>query len=207
MCIGGGGGGNAQADAARVDEDARKAAIAQGVTNINNTFGAFGNDFYKQREQSYSDYAEPQLDIQHDKAKRDLTYALSDAGTTRSSVAATRLGDLERDYGLQKLSVADQARGYADKARSDIEGARSGLISQVNATADATGAQSGALGQAQALAAAPTFSPLGQVFQNASAGVGALAKNPSFNTPVTGQQPAGGVKLYGNSGGSSRVVN
>jgi uncharacterized phage infection (PIP) family protein YhgE len=203
MCMGGGGaakrvaGEQARADAERANQ------IQQGQARINQNFAGFDDNFFQGRQQAFIDNAMPQLDQQFQDARRNLIYRLADTGTIRSSVAGTRLGDLERQYSERKLQLADEARGFATQNRADLEGVRGNLMSSLVASGDAALAGQQAAQQAQVLAAQPTFSPLAQVFQNVGSGIG---------TSVAARD-AGAIRdrytpLYQKTGsGSGRVVN
>lgn len=203
MCGSGGDGG---AGAARAAEEERQENVRAATGRINETFAQFDDPFYQGRERAFAGYANPQLDDQYGKARRDLIFALADAGTTRSSVAAQRLAELERDYGQRKIEVADQARGYAQQARSDVEGARGSLIQQAVATGDSALAGNSAVNEASRLASAQTFSPLGQVFQNAAYGIGAVRRARDSEAL---QGALTGAKLFNPASASTsmRVVN
>lgn len=169
------GGGNAAGRAAadaRAAEDARQARTTEAIGRVNETFGRFNDPFFAQREQAYMDFAMPQLGDQYADARRSLAFALSRGGLTRSSVAASRLADLEKGYGTRKQEIADAARGYGQQARADVEQARGNLISQAQGTADAALAGNLAMNEANRLASGPSFSPLGALFANVGAGIG-----------------------------------
>lgn len=202
MC--GMGGGDGGAAAARAAEEERQANVRAATGRVNETFAKFDDGFYQGRERAFVDYANPQLDDQYARAREKLIFALADAGTTRSSVAAQKLADLERDYGLRKIEVADQARGYAQQARGDVESARGDLIRQATATGDAALAGTAATNEASRLASAQVFSPLGQVFQNVGAGIGAVRRAQDAQEV---RNALGGAKIYNPSASSLRVVN
>ena len=189
----------------RVAEDNRQQRVNDGVAQIDQTFGQFNDQFYDGRRQAFQTYAAPQLDEQYADARKNLVFALSGAGIRDSSVGATRLGELERDYARRRVEIADQAQGYAQQARSDVEGARSGLVQQVNSTGDAAGASNAAIAQARSLSVAPSFSPLGQVFQNVTAGI---ANGRAASEDAAYESRRAGARLYSpGAGGSGRVVN
>lgn len=203
MCMGGAKAARAAARDAEAAEAERQGRINAGRAEIDRTFGRFDDSFYSQRERAFTDYANPQLDRQFQDAREALIYALADAGTLNSSVASSRLGDLERDYSEGKLRIADEARGYVQRARSDVEGARSSVLSNLLSSADVGLAQQQAAQQAQALATPPTFSPLAQMFQNVTAGIGGARAANEATAIRERYQP-----LYPtNRQGSGRVVN
>ena len=201
MIGGGGASKRAAADQARAEE-ARQAEIERGRMRIDQQFAGFNDDFYRNRERAFLDNGMPQLERQFGDARRNLIYALADAGTIRSSTAADRLGDLETQYGENKLRMADEARAYANQVRGQIADARGGLMQNLFAAGDATMAGTEAANRAQVLAAQPTFSPIAQAFQNVGAGIGAAragreaaAVRERVNAP------------YSSGAGSGRVVN
>lgn len=200
MCASGGATKRAAADQ-RAAEAARQAQIEQGRQQIDRTFAGFNDGFYDARRQAFADNARPQLDRQFRDAREQLIYALADAGTLRSTVAGGRLADLEESYGERKLEVADQARSYAQQVRADVEASRSGILQNLFAAGDAGLAGQQATNQAQMLVAQPTFSPIGQAFQNVGAGIGAArAGNQVAAMRAPPQNFGGGTK------GSGRVV-
>lgn len=211
MCFGGGSGGADTAAAnARYEEQFRQDKITTGQNSIANTFSQFDDNFYNGRQKAYSDYASPQLDEQFGKARKQLIYALADGHVLNSSVATNRLGDLEREYGRKKIEVADQARGYANQARSDVEQARSGLMSQLFASADYNAAANQSINSARTLTAQPTFNAPGAYFQNVTAGLAAGQGGQPLFSSNNGQQPQkSGTQLFaaGGQAGAGRVVN
>ena len=162
-------GGTAAVDPA---EAFRKAA-AEGLYTGREQTG----DFFQNIENAFVDYARPQVDNQFNDAREQLTYALARNGTLDSSVRGENTADLQRDYDLQLQNVRDQARGYATEARNNVERARADLITNLQVTGDATGAANAALNRASALATPPSYSPLGQLFTDFTAG---LAQQAAF---------------------------
>jgi hypothetical protein len=158
-------GGDGGAGQARADEAARQARIRAGTDSINNTFNSqFTDDYFNSRQQSYLDYATPQLNDQYTDARKQLVFALDRAGLMDSSVRAQREAELQKLYDTNRQQVADKALGYGTQSRNAVEDARSNLISTLTATADADGAAKSAINRAQALSQPDTYSPLGQLF-------------------------------------------
>lgn len=220
MCFGGGSNKGAQQQAqAQYDDQARREAelqqqqraaevqrqqnIASGTSSINHWLDdTFTPDFYGKRAQAYRDFAQPQLENEYEKARRALVFALSNSGLTRSTAAATPLGELERQYGTQRQQMEDRARQYADEARSGVEQARQGLISTLNQTGDAGQAYEGARTQVPVLAAVPAFNPIGQVFSDIAGTVGTAR-----NAALARQIGTAGTRLFGAGADAGRVVN
>jgi hypothetical protein len=177
-----------QAQADRAAEAARQQRIQQGTQQIDSIFGQFNDPFYQQRQKSYLDYANPQLEDQYAKARKDLTFALARSGQLDSSVRAAKDAELTQKYSLNKQGIADQALTYGNQARGSVEDARSNLIATLNSSGDAQGAANQALARAQALSAAPAYSPLGQLFSDFTSALGtqAAAEKATMQSAMSG---------------------
>lgn len=200
MC--GGGGGDGGAAEARQREEERQRRIREGMASINQTFSQFDDPFFDRRRSAYIAYATPQLEDQYSNALTTLTSALARTGglsSLRSSVAADKQGALSRDYSLQRQNIIDQGIGQATQARRDIENARSAIVSDLYATADPAAAAAAAQARARIATQQPTFSPLGMLFQNASAGLADYAEGRAFNRAFA----AGAGGNYSTGRGSS----
>lgn len=202
MCGGGGGGGDG---GAAERERQRQAKISQGVNAINSSFSQFNDGFFQDREQAYVDFALPQLEDQFAKEKEQLIFALARNNRLESNTRSERLADLEQEYNLQRTNIYDDALGFANRARSDVETARGNLISQNSSLQNPSAVADLASQRAVALAAAPQFDPLGSLFQNTTAGIA---------TAQQGQQKRDRLNQLSNlyladpaSGGSARVVS
>jgi hypothetical protein len=199
------GGASKQANQARMDEAARQQTIRAGTGQINQTFdGQFTDDFFNKQRDNYTTFQMPQLDDQYGNAQRQLTYALARDGNLNSSTRGFQQGQLQKTYDTARTNVADQAQSYANTARSNVEQARSNLISTLNATGDATQAANSATSQAAILAQPAAYSPLADVFATGSA---ALAQQAQLerNQAITGVGGAYNTGLFGSSGGSVKV--
>lgn len=225
MCMGGGGGSARAAEAnaqvrdneareqaerlereAREQEEARRAVIEEGRRGVDGVFANFNDDWYARRERAFMRNAQPQLDRQFRTAKDQLVYALADAGTLRSGTAATRLADLERDYGARRIELADEARTDTNRVRADVDGTRADIIAKMLATGDGGGAQEVARASSRTLANPVSFEPLAQVFQNVGAGIG-VARNARDAEAVRNGTYGQGTRLFGTGAtGSSKLV-
>lgn len=195
------GGAGKQANQARADEQIRQSNIRAGAEQINQTFnGQFTDDFYNKQRDNYSAFQMPQLDDQYANAQRSLTYALARDGNLNSSTRGFQVGQLQKTYDTARTNVADQAQSYANTARSNVEQARSGLISSLNATGDATQAANSAASQAAVLAQPAAYSPLADVFSAVSSAASQqalLERNQAlggtggaYNTGLFGSAPS-----------------
>lgn len=165
-----------QAEADRTQEAQRQAVIRNGTQNIDNIFNSqFNDQFFNKQQQGYLDYATPQLDDQLGKAREQLTFALARGGVMNSSVRSAKEAELQQKAGLARQQMGDQALSYGTQARNNVENARSGLISTLNATGDAQGAVNSAMSRATALSAPPSYSAVGQLFTDFLSGLGTQA--------------------------------
>lgn len=204
MCFPSGGGANKLAKEQRADEVARQNRIKSGMGRIDEIFGGFNQDFYDGRAKAYEAYAMPQVDRAYGRTKDDLVYALARSGLLDSSAGQAKNAELGEEFDQNRVDVANRGLETANRARSDVENVRSGLVSQLNATGDDQAAAQGAIRQAQNLNEPQGFSPLGQLFASFAGSLSNIGSNsrngysgffgrgPSFST-------AGGT-------GSARVV-
>jgi hypothetical protein len=152
--------------------------------------GAFTDDFFKQRRQSFLDYATPQLEDQYGGAQKELTFALARSGLLDSSVRGDKTAELQKKYDLNKQQIGDQALSFETEARNSVEDARSNLIATLNATGDAEGAASSAIARASALSKPQAYSPLSQLFADFTSGLGTQAALEKANYYSGGQTGA-----------------
>jgi hypothetical protein len=113
--------------------------------------------------------------------------------------------ELQKQYDINLQDITDKARGYETEARNNVERTRSDLISMLQATGDATGAANSALARASTLATPPSYSPLGQLFQDTSASIGQqLAQERAFALGLA-PRPRDSVRAPAATGGSVKV--
>lgn len=180
---------------ARQAEAERQAKIRSGTAEIDKIFGdQFNDDFFKGRQDAFTDYAKPQLDDQFGEAKKQLTFALARKGTLDSTMRGQKEADLQKEYDNNARAVADRALAYGSEARGNVESSRADLIKMLNSTGDVEGSVNSALSRANSLSAPDAFSPLGPLFANFSAGLAQQAAleraaaysggaiRPTFNT-------------------------
>lgn len=158
---------------------------------------------WQQQEQAYMDFAMPQLQDQYGDAKEQMAYALSRQGVGRSSIAGENRADLQRDYDVQKQNVAEQGKGVASRARSDIAQQKQSLLNMLSASADPGATATAARSALDSIRSQPSFSPVGPLFQNATAG---LAAGYAGNQSRQQQQRYNDVVYGGDPDRSSGVV-
>lgn len=194
------GGSNKQANQARMEELQRQNTIRDGTARIDNTFNSQFNDgFFDKRKTAFLDYATPQLEDQYADANKQLTYALSRSGLLDSSVRAQKEGELQKQYDLNKQQIGDQALSYSTEARTNVEKARSDLVTMLNATGDAEGAANSALSRATALSQPQAFSPLTQLFADFTSGLATQAQYERASALSGSQQGRYNTGLFSNN--------
>lgn len=194
------GGGNDEARRAREEEERRQARIREGTKRIGDIFAQnFNDDFFGKRQQSYVDYATPQLEDQYGDAQKQMTFSLARGGLLDSTVRGEKAGELQKLYDLQKQKIGDDALSYRTQAQNSVEDARSNLISTLNVTGDAEGAANAALTRSAALSQPVAYSPLTQLFTQFTSGLGqqaALERSAAYGGPA----PRYNTGLFGNTG-------
>lgn len=165
------------------------------------TTGGFNDAFYNGRRQAYLDYANPQLEKQRGDAAKQLTFSLARSGLLNSSARATQEGSLADLYGQQSKAIGQQATQQETDSRNAVEGARSDLITMLNATGDADSAANSAIARSQALSATPAYSPLGDLFSSFTNTLGTQAAQERAASMSGGfYQPAINTGLFGVNG-------
>lgn len=192
------------AEMQRREEEARQKRINDSISDINTKFGAFNDDWFKQKQNEYTGYYQPQLDDQYAKAQQETLYQLARQGINNSSAGAKVFGDLAKDYGSQQQAMQGQANNYVQQARSQIEQQRNALVNQATATADpqaAANAATHAVGNLQMVQPSGGYSPLVGMFNAFTGAASTAANNGAFdnvNWPSRQQSTT--------SGNSARVV-
>lgn len=197
--MGGSNAGARAAEEARAAEQARQGAIRAGTQRVNNIFdGQFNDQFFDGRRQAFIDYARPQVEDQFGDAQEQLTFALARGGNLNSSTRADKSADLQKRFDIANQEIADKGLSHANEARNSVEGARSDLISMLNATGDAEGAANSAISRASTLSQPTGFSPVSQLFGDFTAGLGqqaALERAAAFSGGQV--QPRYNTGLFG----------
>lgn len=154
----------------------------------------------RQLEEAYLNFASPEVDRQALKAGQKVGFQLARRGTTDSSMAAEQSSEIERQKGEAMARIASRASEIGTQRARDIEKARQGIISQLEASGNATAAANAAINQAGTLGGSEAFEPLGQVFN-----VGlATGKDVLDNRSQPFSQPT----IFSRSGkGSSKVIS
>lgn len=131
----------------------------------------FDDEFFEQREQDFVDFATPQLMDQFEDQKDNLLFSLARNGRLESSTRSEKFGDLQKDLDIEKVRIADKARGVANQTRNEIERARSNLVNQATTLQNPALSANLAQQRISTFREQPQFNPIGNVFQNSTAGL------------------------------------
>lgn len=184
----------------RALEAERQARIEQGRAAIDKNFEGFDDSFYAQRAKDYEQFAVPQVASQYDNTEKNLVYSLARAGLGGSSVEASKRSALAKENAQQLRNVADAGQAHANELRQTVEGQRSNLYSQLEASADPGAATNLALRTAQAYERPTSFAPLGNFFKN-------FAETYIANNEAREYSPSNATPMFGWGGQSQRLVN
>ena len=158
-----------EAATARTQEAERQAKVRGGTERINQIFAdSFTDDTFTGRRDAYTDYALPQVRDQYEDALKNLTFSLARGGNLDSSVRAQKEANLSKENEAALRTVGQNAIAQETGARTDVEATRADLIKMLNATGDVEGVTNDALGRARTMTQPAPFSPVGQLFVNAS---------------------------------------
>lgn len=160
------GGGSDAGEEARQLENERQARIQTGLGSINQTFAKFDPAFYKQRQTDFTNYAMPQLYRQLAQTNRVGAYGLANRGLSTSGAANQFGSNLGYEANVQKQAIGDQAIAQSQQLQKDVEGQRSQLIAQLQASADPTSAAQQALSAAGTYSLPSAWAPIGNMFGN-----------------------------------------
>lgn len=190
----------------RADEAARQERIRKGTADISSLFDSqFNDQFYTGRRDAYTDYALPQLADQSKDASKQLAFSLERRGALDSTSRASLGAELERQRALREAEIKSTASDYANTARSNVESARSDLVSTLNATGDNEAAVKGAQARATVLSQSPGYSPLVSLFSDFTNAIGQQAAAERAYYYGAGPRPSVSTGLFGTPNGA--VVN
>lgn len=157
----------------REEQAAAEARIQAGLASLSDAFAGFDDNYFAKQAEAYRSHYMPLLNEQHGAASDQLTFALQRAGLGRSATAATRGADLARDKGRAQAEVAGRAEDFALQGRTQVAQERDRLAGLIQSGSDPTVVNQSLGSSLHALQSIPTFNPMGPVFQNTAAGIGA----------------------------------
>lgn len=161
-----------QAAKAEADAMARRAAMADGLGKINSQFAGFDEPYYQNLQNSYLNYANPQIAESQARAQTGLRSALANKGKLRSSTDAVQQGDLATTYGGIFRDAQSKALDYANQQRGMVQAAKQNSIAQMYGSESPDVGLQAASGAVDSLKTGPAFEPitalLGQAAKYAS---------------------------------------
>lgn len=166
MCGGGGSSDNGEAAQARQAENARNARISSGMGAVDQQFSQFTDDYYNDYAKKLVDYWRPDINQQAKDANAKLAYTFAGSTPGGSSMQDDALKRLQETRNKSLVEASDNATSKSNELRQNVEGQRSAVISQLNATADPSSAATTAASNAAALSQGPVYSPVGDLFSN-----------------------------------------
>lgn len=202
----GGGSSNSYTQSIRDDEAARQERVRTGTKRIEDMFGEqFDDAFYDKQAQNYMDFAQPQLDDQYKDAAKQLTFSLDRRGALDSTSRSSLEADLGKRKAIQDTNIKDMANQFKTDAMAGVEGARSDLISTLNATGDVDAAVNSANARAKVLSQPVAYSPIAQAFADFTTALGQQAAAEKAYAYGAGPRPTVSTGLFGSRSGA--VVN
>lgn len=167
------------------------------------TSGGFDDSFYAQREKDYLGYTLPNFERQQNAADKGLTYSLARSGLLSSSAGNQKRTDFEIYGGQKRREIADAAAGSANDLRRTVEGQRSQLVSQLQASGDPDSTAQLAMASAKAYRAPTSFQPIGNFFEDWTRNYAANQQARAYDPNV---QPLFNFAGAGGGGSSSRII-
>lgn len=155
------------------------AALLPQLYREKRTTTGYDEAYHNRMRDAYLASATPQIEDAYEKARRELAFSLARAGQSVSTTATQRYADLGKDFRLKQQETASSAQDLVGQSKRNVATARrtaEDLLYSSNPTAPEQAARE-ALSQANALASSgtPNYSPMGVLFQNASAGLAGYA--------------------------------
>lgn len=115
------------------------------------TYSGIGDDFYDSYYNTVADHYTPQLEDQYAEAKSQNLFDLSRRGLLRSSHGADNTAEVEKEYALGKLDVANRAQQQRDNLVNDVNTAETNALNMVQGAEDPSAGIDAALREATAI--------------------------------------------------------
>lgn len=170
----------------QASQQQQAALTNQSVNQINQAFAGFNPQFYQGVQDSYMNYAMPQLQQQYQGANQALGYKLANQGLMNSSAADQAKNALSGQMAQAQQQVGNQAVGQVNTMKQTVGQEQSNLIGQAQTASDPAALGTQALAVAAGTNAPSTFAPIGSMFNN-------------FATQYLGQQNANTYNNFANA--------
>jgi hypothetical protein len=172
----GGGSAGREARRAREEEEARERRVQEGTQQVRQLFAEnFNGDYYGGIRKAYEDYGRKEVQTQFDEARKQLEYALRRSGMYDSSFGFNKLAKADAELEKRKADITETAMGIEQQRRNEVLDSESAVLGQLASTANLGQANAQASQRIANLNQRPSFSPLGSVFQDFTAGLATQA--------------------------------
>lgn len=215
----------AQQQQVQAQYDSQRSQIQNDATNwVNNTFGKYDDNYYKQYAQDYTNALTPEVDKQYTQAQGQMLFGLARNGQLNSQAHADLQGSLDQQRGEAISNIATQASNAANSLKQQIGQQQQSLMAQILST--------GALGQPTApqsldevnaqidntnraindiqvtgqdqlasIGQLPNSSTLGNIFGGTATSIGNfLSGNQAYNVAAASAPAVGGAGATGSAG-------
>lgn len=163
-------------DKAEQEEIQRRERINYGTKLIRDQFDqAFNNDFYKTMEANARKLYEPQVKQQYADSLSQLQAALARSGLSTSTQANKKSLQLADQLYNAKQTMRANIINSINARKGDVANAENTAITQLENSADPFAATAQAARSIERESQQPAFSPLGQLFTDATAGLATQA--------------------------------
>jgi hypothetical protein len=195
------------AKVATVDERARQGRVTAGIGKINSRFAMFSPEYFASRRKQFFEFGLPSVMESYRNARDKNTFALARQGHiapggVTSSAALDRMAAALRAMSGGRQDLMGRAFDFANRERGAIEGARSGLVSELRASNGAEPNFAAADLAGRAYSDSPSSAAPMALFANLT-GIGADTINP----PTDWRKLTAGLQLSPKSASTVRLVS
>jgi hypothetical protein len=138
----------------------------QAIAGVNSAFAGFDPAFYQKVQDSYTNWALPQLQNQYQTANSSLGYKLAGQGLLDSSAATQGQNALSSAMTQNQNQIANNAVAQSQALQQTVGQEKSNLIGQAQTATDPSSFAQSATAMAAGTQAPSTFAPLGSMFAN-----------------------------------------
>ena len=188
----------------RRDEEQRQSLIRQGNERISSIFDStFTPEFFNKAVDDYTGYYRPILDDQYKDYHRDTVLDLANRGTSASTSAGRRYGNLQETYDRGLDKIRNDAFDFRKGLQGDAINAESDMRGLAQAGVDPSSISNLAIGRTRLLSQPATYNPLTDFFEQFAAQ--AFNRNAAKSAGYVTRPMPGSNRLLFNSGSNSSV--
>lgn len=156
-------GGSSAGDLQRKAQKEQEAKTLESMANIHSAFAGFNPAFYNKAQQSYMNYALPQLAQQNRDMTRQMTYGLAGQGLLNSGAANTERNALAAETAKAQQQIGNQSIDTVNQLKQQVEQQRSNLIGQAQVSSNPGAMAQQAMATASGISAPSAFAPVGNL--------------------------------------------